>query len=50
MGRWVAGGGGEVGEEVARCLLELIDEGRAPSRPAGTPVLVPRGSTGPAAS
>ncbi|WP_435053464.1 LacI family DNA-binding transcriptional regulator [Kitasatospora phosalacinea] len=39
-----------VGEEVARCLLELIDEGRAPSRPAGTPVLVPRGSTGPAPS
>ncbi|MFJ1757195.1 LacI family DNA-binding transcriptional regulator [Kitasatospora sp. NPDC088134] len=35
-----------VGEEVARCLLELLDEGRAPSRPAGTPVLVPRGTTG----
>ncbi|WP_345700437.1 LacI family DNA-binding transcriptional regulator [Kitasatospora terrestris] len=37
-----------VGEEVARCLLELIDTGRADSRPAGTPVLVPRGTTGPA--
>ncbi|MFJ5229110.1 LacI family DNA-binding transcriptional regulator [Kitasatospora sp. NPDC088391] len=35
-----------VGEEVARCLLELLDEGRAPSRSAGTPVLVPRGTTG----
>ncbi|RKE17815.1 LacI family transcriptional regulator [Streptomyces sp. TLI_171] len=37
-----------VGEEVARCLLELLDNGRASSRPAGTPVLVPRGTTGPA--
>ncbi|KIQ61563.1 LacI family transcriptional regulator [Kitasatospora griseola] len=37
-----------VGEQVARCLLELIDEGRAASRRAGTPVLVPRGTTGPA--
>ncbi|MEV4560528.1 LacI family DNA-binding transcriptional regulator [Kitasatospora sp. NPDC049285] len=37
-----------VGEEVARCLLALLDDGHATSRVSGTPVLVPRGTTGPA--
>ncbi len=36
------------GAEVARCLLELLDAGRADSRSFGAPVLVPRGTTGPA--
>ncbi|WP_413230044.1 LacI family DNA-binding transcriptional regulator [Kitasatospora herbaricolor] len=36
------------GEQVARCLLELLDTGGAPSRTSGAPVLVPRGTTGPA--
>ncbi|KDN81025.1 LacI family DNA-binding transcriptional regulator [Kitasatospora cheerisanensis] len=35
------------GSEVARCLLELLATGRAESRVSGTPVLVPRGTTGP---
>ncbi|WP_405006834.1 LacI family transcriptional regulator [Kitasatospora purpeofusca] len=35
------------GSEIARCLLELLDTGRADSRISGTPVLVPRGTTGP---
>ncbi|GJF31547.1 LacI family transcriptional regulator [Kitasatospora sp. NE20-6] len=35
------------GEEAARCLLELLDRGRAESRVCGAPVLVPRGTTAP---
>ncbi|MFE0460457.1 LacI family DNA-binding transcriptional regulator [Kitasatospora sp. NPDC058965] len=35
------------GAEVAHCLLELLDIGRAASRSGGAPVLVPRGTTGP---
>ncbi|WP_371478822.1 LacI family DNA-binding transcriptional regulator [Kitasatospora sp. NBC_00315] len=35
------------GAEVARCLLQLLDTGHAESRVHGTPVLVPRGTTGP---
>ncbi len=35
------------GAEVARCLLRLLDDGHAESRISGTPVLVPRGTTGP---
>ncbi|MGW4897279.1 LacI family DNA-binding transcriptional regulator [Kitasatospora sp. NPDC004240] len=35
------------GSEVARCLLQLLDEGHADARIAATPVLVPRGTTGP---
>ncbi|GGV44482.1 LacI family transcriptional regulator [Kitasatospora herbaricolor] len=34
------------GSEVAHCLLELLDTGKAESRISGTPVLVPRGTTG----
>ncbi|MFJ9777326.1 LacI family DNA-binding transcriptional regulator [Kitasatospora sp. NPDC101157] len=37
------------GAEVARCLLELLDDGRARSRVSDAPVLVPRGTTGPPA-
>ncbi|WP_431683525.1 LacI family DNA-binding transcriptional regulator [Kitasatospora sp. KL5] len=35
------------GAEVAHCLLELLDNGHAPSRIIGAPVLVPRGTTAP---
>ncbi|MFC9331258.1 LacI family DNA-binding transcriptional regulator [Kitasatospora sp. NPDC057015] len=34
------------GAQVAHCLLQLLDTGRAESRDYGTPVLVPRGTTG----
>ncbi|MER5812121.1 LacI family DNA-binding transcriptional regulator [Streptomyces sp. NPDC002033] len=35
------------GSQVARCLLRLLDTGRAESRTSGTSVLIPRGTTGP---
>ncbi|MFE9426816.1 LacI family DNA-binding transcriptional regulator [Kitasatospora sp. NPDC006697] len=35
------------GAEIARCLLELLDHGRAAPRIVPAPVLVPRGTTGP---
>ncbi|WP_405006837.1 hypothetical protein OHV13_24620 [Kitasatospora purpeofusca] len=37
------------GAQVARTLFDVIEHRRPPARPASTPVLVPRGRSGPPA-